>query len=99
VATSKYLGVRLTVSSWRYIAIAIGDEHLRKASRIWKQRLEEDEEEEDVGGGSNGEVEQSLFKYILVRQSVHGKQTATRHYTIDGAFLNRLGPDLVGAYS
>jgi hypothetical protein len=49
------------------VAITISDEYLRKASRIWKQRLEEDEEEEDVGGGSNSEVEQSLFKYILVR--------------------------------
>jgi hypothetical protein len=34
VATAKHLGVRLTVSSWRHVAIAISDEHLRKASRI-----------------------------------------------------------------
>jgi hypothetical protein len=36
VATANYLGVRLTVVSWRQVAIAIDDEHLRKASRIWK---------------------------------------------------------------
>jgi superfamily II DNA helicase RecQ len=40
-----------------------------------------------------------LFKHILVRQSAHGKQTADLRYTVDGAFLNRLGPDLVSAYS
>jgi len=99
VATAKHLGVRLTVSSWRHVAIAIGDEHLRKASRIWKQRQEEDEEGEAVEGESDGEVEQSLFEHILIRQSAHGKQTAIGHYAIDGAFLNRLGPDLVSAYS
>ena len=50
-------------------------------------------------GESDGEVEQSLFKHILVRQSAHGKPTADLRYAIDGAFLNRLGPDLVSAYS
>jgi len=100
VATAKHLGVRLTVSSWRHIAIAIGDEHLRKASRIWRQRLEdEDEDNEAVAGESDSEVEQSLFEHILVRQSAHSRQTAAGHYAIDGAFLNRLGPDLVSAYS
>lgn len=99
VATAKHLGVRLTVSSWRHIAIAIGDEHLRKASRIWRQRLEDNEEGEEVEGESDGEVEQSLFEHILVRQSAHGRQTAAGHYAIDRAFLNRLGPDLVSAYS
>ena len=99
VATTKHLGVRLTVSSWRQVAIAIADEHLRKASRIWKQDQEEGEEGEVVEGESDGEVEQSLFEHILVRQSAHGREAAAGHYTIDGAFLNRLGPDLVNAYS
>lgn len=48
---------------------------------------------------SDGKVKQSLFKDILVQQLAHGKQAASLHYTIDGAFLNRLGPDLVNAYS
>ena len=56
VVTAKHLGVRLTVSSWRHVAIAIGDEHLRKASRIWRQRLEDDEEREEVKGESNSKV-------------------------------------------
>jgi len=97
VATAKHLGVRLTVSGWRHVAIAIGNEHLRKASRIWKQ--DQEEEGEAVEGESDGEVEQSLFEHILVRQSAHGKPTADLRYAIDGAFLNRLGPDLVSAYS
>jgi hypothetical protein len=40
-----------------------------------------------------------LFEHILVRQSAHSRQMAAGHYAIDGAFLNRLGPDLVSAYS
>ncbi len=99
MATAKHLGVRLTVSGWRHVAIAIGDEHLRRASRIWKQDHDEDEEGEAIDRESDGEVEQSLFEHILVRQSAHGKQTANLRYAIDGAFLNRLGPDLVSAYS
>ena len=101
VATTKHLGVRLTVSSWRHVAIAIGDEYLRKASRIWKQKLGDDEEgeAEEVEGESDGEVEQSMFEHIFTRQSGHSRQTAIAHYAIDGAFLNRLGPDLVSAYS
>lgn len=100
VATTKHLGVRLTTSGWRHVAIAIANEHLRKASRIWKQDQEEnDEEGMAVAEESDGEVEQSLFEHILVRQSAHGKKTADLHYAVDGAFLNRLGPDLVNVYS
>jgi superfamily II DNA helicase RecQ len=99
VATAKHLGVRLTVLGWRQVAIAIGDEHLRRASRIWKQGQEDEEEGLAAEGESDGEVEQSLFEHILVRQSAHGKHTADLRYAVDGAFLNRLGPDLVSAYS
>ena len=98
VATAKHLGVRLTVSGWRHVAIAIANEHLRKASRIWKQD-QEDKEGEAVEGESNSKAEQSLFKHILIRQSAHSKHVADFRYAIDGAFLNRLGPDLVNAYS
>lgn len=97
-ATAKHVGVRLTVSGWRHVAIAIANEHLRKASRVWKHDQDQ-EGEEAVEGESDGEVEQSLFEHILVRQSAHGKQTADLRYAVDGAFLNRLGPDLVSAYS
>jgi superfamily II DNA helicase RecQ len=52
-----------------------------------------------VEGESDGEAEQSLFEHILIRQSAHSKHVADFRYAIDGAFLNRLGPDLVNAYS
>lgn len=94
VATAKHLGVRLTVAGWRQVAIAIGDEHLRRASRIWKQDQDEAPEED-----SDAEAEQSIFEQILVRQSAHGSRTASLHYAVDGAFLNRLGPDLINVYS
>jgi hypothetical protein len=99
IATAKYLGVRLTVACWQHVAITIGNKYLRKANRIWKQKLEEDEKGEKVERESNNEIKQNLFEYILVRQSAYSRQTVARHYAIDGAFLNRLGPDLVNIYS
>jgi superfamily II DNA helicase RecQ len=32
------------------------------------------------------------------RQSAHGRRVARAHYAIDGAFLHRLGPDLITAF-
>jgi superfamily II DNA helicase RecQ len=36
--------------------------------------------------------------FIVHRQSAHGARVAQAHYAIDGNFLNRLGPKLLGAY-
>lgn len=100
MATTKHLGVRLTVASWRQVAIAICDEHLRRASQIWRQAQdEEDDEGVAVAEASDGDVEQSLFEHTLVWQSAHSKPTAVGHYAIDSAFLSRLGPDLVNAFT
>jgi superfamily II DNA helicase RecQ len=89
-ATAKHLGERLTVSSWRQVAIAIGDKHLRKATKIWHD--EEDEEGVAV-------AEDDPYGHILTHQSGHGSLAAHNHYAIDGAFLAQLGPDLVQMYS
>src|SRR5271154_2257028 len=34
----------------------------------------------------------------LHRQSGHGRRVAQAHYAIDGAFLHRLGPELITAF-
>ena len=95
VATAKHLGVRLTVAGWRQVAIAIGDEHLRRGvSNIWKQ-----DQDEAIEGESDGEGAPSLEKQSVVQQAAHGKQAANLHYAIDAAFFSRLGPDLISAYS
>ena len=102
VATAKHLGVRLTVASWRHVAIAISDEHLRKASKIWKQRLDDKDEDDEavaVEEESEGEVDQAQLDIALIKQTGHGKRTAIANYAIDGAFFKHLGPDLVSAYS
>jgi superfamily II DNA helicase RecQ len=97
VATAKHLGVKLGVSAWRQVAIAIGNEHFRKASRLWSQQ---DEETGLVVDGDDAvEGEQQIFEQIFVRQSAHGSLAAANHYAIDGAFLKSLGPDLINAYS
>ncbi len=97
--TQKYLGVRLTVSSWRQVVIAIGKEHLHTATRVWGQEDDDNKEVEVTEGDTFAEAEQNLFNHILVRQSGHGGLAAHNHYAIDGGFLNQLGPDLVNAYS
>jgi len=35
---------------------------------------------------------------MLYRQAGHGRRVAQAHYAIDGAFLHRLGPELITAY-
>ena len=99
VAITKYLRVQLIVLSQRYITITIADKYLRKVSRIQKQAQEEDRKGEVVEEESDSEVEQSLFKYILVQQLAHSKQTIVQYYIVDSVFLNQLRPDLMSVYS
>ena len=46
-ATKKHLGVRLTVSGWRYVAISIATQHLARASRTWGNDNEDNANAED----------------------------------------------------
>jgi hypothetical protein len=99
VATAKHLGVWLTVLVWRQVAIAIANEHLARASKMWDQEEGEEEDDEFAEGEDEAEVELNVFQHILVRQSAHGQRVAQRHYAINRAFLNFLGPELVSAYT
>ncbi|KAL5344321.1 hypothetical protein ACLOAV_010750 [Pseudogymnoascus australis] len=96
-ATSKGLGVRLTAQSWRHVAIGIAMQHLLRASKTWEKDDEEDEGE-FAEGDDEEELEQNTFRHIMVRQSGHGQRVAQAHYAVDGAFLHRLGPELITAY-
>lgn len=98
VATAKYLGVRLTIRTWRQVAIAIANKHLGKAVKTWDQEEDAREGDEFAEGKDDAEVELNMLDHILVRQSAHGQGVAQRHYAINGAFINFLGPDLVNAY-
>ena len=40
----------------------------------------------------------AAFQHIVIRQSGHGARVARGHYAIDGAFLHRLGPELLTVY-
>jgi superfamily II DNA helicase RecQ len=99
VATARHLGVRLTILAWRQVAIAIANEHLGKAVKTWDREEGEEEGEEFAEGEDEAEVELNVLDHILVRQSAHGQGVAQRHYAIDGAFMNFLGPELVSAYT
>jgi len=66
--TQKHLGVQLTVSGWRHVAIGIATRHLTRASRTW----EKDEEDEDgidefAEGDDPEELELDTFRHIMVR--------------------------------
>lgn len=71
-ATSQHLGVRLTLSMWRHVAIGIAVRHLSRASRTWETDQEGEEGEEEAGaafaeGNDAEELEQDTFRHILVR--------------------------------
>ena len=65
-ATSKGLGVRLTVQSWRHVAIGMAARHLLRASKTWEKEDEEDEGE-FAEGDDEEELEQNTFRHIMVR--------------------------------
>ncbi|OBT44377.1 hypothetical protein VE00_07063 [Pseudogymnoascus sp. WSF 3629] len=82
---------------WRHVAIGIATRHLMRASKTWEKENEdaEDGDEEFAEGDDEEELELDTFRHIM---SGHGRRVAQAHYAIDGAFLHRLGPELVTAY-
>jgi superfamily II DNA helicase RecQ len=99
-ATNKHLGVRLTVSMWRHVAIGIAVQRLMQNSKVWEKDEEEGDrdDEEFAEGDDEEELEANAFDHIVVRQSGHGQRVAQAHYAIDGGFLHRLGPQLISAF-
>jgi hypothetical protein len=66
--TKKRLGVRLTVSGWRHVAIGIATRHLMRASKTWEKEHEEVEDGEDFAEGDDEEeLELDTFRHIMVR--------------------------------
>ncbi|KAK6610433.1 hypothetical protein H4I95_03492 [Botrytis cinerea] len=99
-ATRKHLGVYLRASGWRHTAIGIATRYLMRASKTWEKEHEDPEDggDEFAEGDDDEELELDTFRHIMVRQSGHGRRVAQAHYAIDGAFLHRLGPELITAY-
>jgi hypothetical protein len=97
--TSKHLGVRLTVREWRHVAIGIAVEWLTHASKTWEKDDDEDAEEEQFAEGNDEEeLSTNMMNHIMVRQASHGQRVAQNTYAINGAFLHRLGPQLIAAF-
>ena len=67
---------------------------------------EKDDEDEDNGQNepevldvdNEEEFPASVVDHIMVRQASHGQRVAQNTYAIDGAFLHRLGPQLIAAF-
>jgi integrase len=68
-ATQKHLGVRLTASGWRHVAIGIATRHLMRASRTWEKDDEDAENgvEDFAEGDDQEELELDTFRHIMVR--------------------------------
>lgn len=103
--TTKHLGVRLTVRAWRHIAIGIAVKWLGSGSKMWEKDGEGGEENNDLLPDDNdddGDDDEVLLArvadHIMVRQASHGQRVAQSTYAIDGAFLHRLGPQLIAAF-
>ena len=95
-ATTLHLGVRLPTSAWRHVAIAVGDRFLHKGVRAFRDQAESGsgDGDDDSGGSDDGE-EITTMAEVQVRQTGHGRRVARAHYAVDGAFLSRLGPELL----
>ena len=97
--TTDHLGVRLTIMQWRHVAIGIAVEWLTKASKTWEQDEDNEEGEDDFAEGDDEEeFSANMINNIIVRQASHGQRVAQNHYAVNGAFLNRLGPQLITAF-
>lgn len=64
--SNKYLGVRLTVSAWRHVAIGIATRHLIRESKSWEK---DDEEGDDnfAEGDDEDDLEEATFQHIMIR--------------------------------
>jgi hypothetical protein len=67
--TRKYLGVRLTASGWRHVAIGIATRRLMRASKTWEKEHEDPEDgvEEFAEGDDDEELELDTFRHVMVR--------------------------------
>lgn len=68
-ATKEHVGVRLTVSGWRHVAIGIATWHLMRASKTWEKENEDAEDGVDdfAEGDDDEELELDTFRHIMVR--------------------------------
>jgi hypothetical protein len=66
-ATSKHLGVRLTVQAWRHTAIGIAVRKLERASRTWEKDEEDNDIEEFAEGDDKEELELNTFRHVMIR--------------------------------
>jgi hypothetical protein len=74
--TAKHLGVRLTVSAWRHVAIGIATRHLMQASCTWERKgakgfQDREGEGEGVDVFAEGDDEEELaldtFRHVMIR--------------------------------
>ncbi|PQE31531.1 recq family helicase protein [Rutstroemia sp. NJR-2017a WRK4] len=80
--TRDALGVQLTMSGWRHVAIGIATRKLMRASKTWETDAEgaEGGEEEFAEGDDEEELEVDTFRHVMVRQAGHGRRVAQAHY-------------------
>lgn len=65
-ATEKYLGVRLTTSGWRHVAIGIATRHLIRESKSWEKDAEGGEDN-FAEGDDEEDLEEATYQHILIR--------------------------------
>ena len=51
--------------------------------------------DDDEDSSQEDEEEITTIAEVQVRQAGHGLRVAHAHYTVDGAFLSKLGPELL----
>lgn len=97
-STALHLGVRLPVSEWRHVAIAVGDRFLHKGIKAFRDpgiSGSGAKEGDDEGSSQEDKEEITTMAEVQVRQAGHGSRVACAYYAVDGVFLSKLGPELL----
>lgn len=97
--TGTHLGVRLTVASYRHVAIEFGRRIKGLLIRQREVEVGDDDEVEDMIDPGTGERRsRRRTEHIWDLQATHGSNIARRHYGLTVLFPNQLQPEMVSNY-
>jgi superfamily II DNA helicase RecQ len=101
VWSSAVFGVRLTVMSYRHVAVELG--RRIKALSIRQEEINaldgDGDDDSDLIDPYTGELrEQARVEYIWDLQSTHGSRIARNHYALHVMYPNELQPEMILSY-
>jgi superfamily II DNA helicase RecQ len=86
------------VSEWRYVAITVADRFLYKGVKAFRDQgvySTGTKDDNDKDSSQEDEEEITTMAEVQVRQAGYGLRVVRTYYTVDRAFLSKLGPELL----